>query len=261
VNDEVAHPTDTKDILSWRITHRDHDVRPYSPYPREIWTGSPAFRSEHLPDEVALLLPNHDGNTSFLRALNGHHGVEGARVEGGRVEGGRVEGERVAADTEMSKRVAGLFLADPFLNMTPIAKDLERAGVGWICNLPSVDQQDEDFYAQLSDVGLDRGRELERLQAFRDRGFQIAVVVTHQGGSAAALALRPDAILCLPRVIDFAAGFPSLLQRGHICDSVAQQGKNSGWDGPILMLGKPDEADHPRIWPDSADGLFFRSDS
>lgn len=244
VKNEVAHPTDRTDILSWHIVYRDPERHPYPQRPREIWTGSPAFRSDHLPDEVALLLPNHDGNTAFLKALSDHH---------------RTTVENRSPPVATEQRIAGLFLADPFLNATPIATDLARAGIGWVCNFPSVDQQDEEFYAQLSDVGLDRGRELERLKVFRERGFRIAVVVTHQGGGDAALALSPDTILCLPRVIDFAAGFPSLLQRGHICDSVAHQRRKTGWDGPILMLGTPDEAAHPRLWPDSVDGVFFRS--
>ena len=201
--------------------------------PRAILTLEPRLRHEGMPREVGLLLPTTDGPKRLIDA--------------------------VAADpTAYHDAMLGLFLASPFLNLSATAIRLGQAGVAWIANLPSVAQQDLEFAQQLADVGLDHGRELECLAAFRDRGFKIAVVVADGPGAAAALAIEPEAIIVLPRVTDFAAGFPSLRQRGAAARDVAETARGAGWSGLLLGLGEASEADHAALWPEDLDGLVCR---
>ena len=152
----------------------------------------------------------------------------------------------------------GLFLAGPFLNMTLESARLAGAGLGWITNLPSVEQQDEEFSQQLADVGLDRGRELACLAQLRARGFRVAAVVADGRGAAAAAAIGPEALIILPRVADFAAGFPSLRQRGAAAQAVAAAAAGAGWSGLLLGLAEGSDADHETLWPDRLDGLVCR---
>lgn len=154
--------------------------------------------------------------------------------------------------------VLGLFLASPFLNVSLESARLRRAGVKWIANLPSVVQQDDEFSRQLPDVGLDPARERERLAGFRERGFHIAVVVADGRDATAAAAIEPDAMLVLPRVADFAAGFPSLRQRSSAAQAVAEAVRAAGWRGVLLGLGEPRELDSEGLWSSHLDGLVCR---
>ena len=152
----------------------------------------------------------------------------------------------------------GLFLAGPFLNMALEGGRLAGAGLGWIANLPSVEQQDEEFSQQLADVGLDRGRELACLAQFRAQGFRVAAVAADGPGAAAAAAIGAEALIILPRVADFAAGFPSLRQRGAAAQAVAEAAAGTGWSGLLLGLAEGSDADHETLWPDRLDGLVCR---
>lgn len=152
----------------------------------------------------------------------------------------------------------GLFLGSPFLNVGLEGAKLAQAGVRWISNLPSVDQQDEEFLQQLSDVGLDRQRELASLSQLSAQGFSIAAVVSDAPGAAAAAAITPQAMLVMPRVVDFAAGFPSLRQRGAAAHAVSEAASEAGWNGPLLGLADASEAEHERLWPAPLEGVICR---
>lgn len=152
----------------------------------------------------------------------------------------------------------GLFLAGPFLNVALESTRLRRAKVRWITNLPSVEQQDLEFSRQLTDVGLDLERELECLAQFRSEGFRTAAVVADARGATAAAAIKPDVMIVLPRIVDFAAGFPSLRQRSTAVQSVAGAARHAGWSGIVLGLGDTSEARSERLWPAHLDGLVCR---
>lgn len=152
----------------------------------------------------------------------------------------------------------GLFLAGPFLNVALESARLRRAKVHWITNLPSVEQQDLEFSRQLADVGLDLERELECLSQFRSEGFRTAAVIADARGAAAAAEIKPDIMVVLPRIVDFAAGFPSLRQRSTAVQSVAAAARGAGWSGIVLGLGDTSEAGSERLWPAHLDGLVCR---
>ena len=160
-----------------------------------------------------------------------------------------------AARDEM---VLGLFLANPFLNVDRVAKQLWDAGWRWIANLPGVDQQDPEFSKELTDVHLDLARELEMLGRFRRFGFRVASVIAAPESAPAAAALEPDLVIVLPRVADFAAGFPSSRQRGAVATAVVGTLRDLSWEGTVLILATEAEAAHPALWPDAADGLLLR---
>ncbi len=221
------------EVLRWQIVLRDAAESVGMGLPRAIVTTAPGFRHENMPDEVGLLLPTNDGPKAMIDAVAG---------------GGLGCGDAML----------GLFLASPFLNVSLEAPRLTEAGVRWVVNLPSVEQQDEDFTQQLSDIGLDRGRELDRLSQFRAAGFEVSVVVADGPGAAAAAACSPGAMIVLPRIADFAAGFPSLRQRGAAAQAVAEAARSAGWSGLLLGLGEAGEAAHERLWPESLDGLVCR---
>ena len=144
------------DCLSWRIALGSGTAGPRANIPEAIVTLAPGFRHESMPSEVALLLPNTEGPKRLVDA--------------------------VAHDPALCRNaMLGLFLASPFLNLTLEGERLTRAGVRWITNLPSVEQQDQEFSQQLADVGLDRDRELACLAELRSQGFRIAAVVAAFG--------------------------------------------------------------------------------
>ncbi len=186
-----------------------------------------------MPDELAVLLPAGAGPSSMVEDCIAHPG-------------------------DATTAVLGLFLASPLLNVDIEARRLARAGVRWIANLPSVCQQDAEFCRQLVDVGLDIRREFDNLARFRENGFSVAAVVNDAEQARAATRLDPGALIVMPRVADFAAGFPSLRQRASAVQSVYDGIRDSGFDGMILSLGETREAASEGLWPPRADGLLCR---
>jgi len=221
------------DHMTWRIKLRSGNAALPARVPSEILTGKPRFRNESMPDEIGLLLPTNDGPRHFIDTI-------------------------ASKPDQFDDAMVGLFMANPFLNIPHESPRLQKAGIKWITNLPSVGQQDEDFSLQLSDVGLDHDRELECLAQFRKTGFKIAAVVTDVIDAKAAAAIEPDMLIVLPRVAGFAAGFPSSRQRGAAAQAASDAAGQAGWSGLLLGLGETRELDHERQWPDTLDGLVCR---
>ncbi|MCP4329474.1 MAG: hypothetical protein GY791_13680 [Alphaproteobacteria bacterium] len=219
--------------MTWRIVLRHGGPDAAADIPAAVLTIGPRFRQEGMPEEVSILLPTNAGPKRLIDAVaEGSAPVDGA--------------------------ILGLFLASPFLNVESEGRRLAQAGVRWVTNLPSVAQQDEEFARQLSDVDLDHRRELQSLAAVRDQGFRIAPVVADGADAVAAVDIAPDALIVLPRVADFAAGFPSLRQRGAAIQAVANAVAAAGWPGPVFGLGNTGEAEHERLWPERLDGMICR---
>ena len=219
--------------LSWDITlRRESDLG--SPHlPPAILTARPRFTAGGLPGEVALLLPNNNGASELIS-------------------------EVMAAPTQMEERALGLFLADPFFNVASESSRLRESGVTWVANLPSVEQQDHEFVQLLGDVGLDRSLELERLAKLKSDGFGVLTMVAGAEAASAAAEISPDAVVVLPRVADFAAGFPSFRQRGAAARDVREALQAAGWSGPLLGLAAETEVAHTTLWPDVLDGVVCR---
>ena len=220
-------------LLSWPIVPRARAADRARALPASLITIAPAFRHESMPDEVALLLPTNPGPAGLIEAV--------------------LQNPALCRDA-----ILGLFLAGPFLNLALDGARLADAGVAWVANLPSIEQQDEDFAQQLADVGLDRGREQARLAELSGQGFHTAAVVADGPGAAAALAAGPEVLLVLPRVAEFAAGFPSLRQRGTAAQGVAEAARAAGWRGLLLGLADEREAGHEGLWPEALDGILCR---
>jgi len=220
-------------LLTWAVVLRPSILAQNWPIPAAILTGAPRLRQAGLAPEVGLLLPNTEGPSGLVAGL---------------------------AKTDCDARGAafGLFLADPFLSIPGAVDALRRQGIGCIANLPSVEQQDPEFAQQLSDVGLDFAREVEALRQFQDHGFQVLAVVGDPAAAPAVAALAPLAVVVLPRVPDFAAGFPSFRKRGAVAREVREALRGAGWGGPLLGLATASEAAHETLWPDALDGVVCR---
>ncbi len=159
---------------------------------------------------------------------------------------------------QVAGNAVGLFLADPFLHLPAQLARLSEAGVTWVANLPSVEQQDTEFSQQLTDVGLDGQLERARLAELQEAGFGLIAVVADAQSAGAAAALDPAALLVMPRVGDFAAGFPSFHQRGAAAGAAAAAARDAGWSGPLWGLAEAGEAEHETLWPDVLDGVVCR---
>lgn len=221
------------DQLFWRIVPGASFSSRHADIPDSMLTIGPPFQHESMPHEVAILLPTNPGPTRLIQHL-------------------------VDTPATLGDVILGLFLASPFLNVKVESARLRRAGFHWIANLPSVVQQDEEFSQHLFDVGLGFDRELECLAQFRSEGHRTAVVVTDARTATAAAAIEPDIMIVIPRVADFAAGFPSLRQRSTAVQVVAKAARQAGWPGPLLGLGEFREADSEGLWPNRLDGLVCR---
>lgn len=220
-------------LLAWRLVLRPSILGQNWPIPPSILTGVPRLRHEGLPPEVGLLLPNTDGPAGLVAGLaKGAFQAQGAAL--------------------------GLFLADPFLNISGEVDALRRHGIDCIANLPSVEQQDPEFSQQLGDVGLDFAREVEGLRQFREQGFRILAGVAGPAAAVAVTPLNPLAVVVLPRVPDFAAGFPSFRKRGTVAREIREALRSAEWSGPLLGLATASEAEHETLWPDVLDGVVCR---
>ncbi|MGO1120323.1 hypothetical protein ACTL6U_16575 [Rhodovibrionaceae bacterium A322] len=207
------------------------------PLPTEVITLAAQLQHPNMPQEVGILLPTSQGPRRFMEAL-----VERSD-----------RGPPFQPDA-----ILGLFLADPLINIAREQQRLREAGVRWIANLPSVELQDPDFARQLLDVELDQKRELAALAAFRDHGFKIAAVVADTDSARQAAALKPDLLFVLPRVADFAAGFPSPRQRRAAALEISKVLEAAGLAIPTLGLAQSSERDHTSQWPETLDGLILR---
>lgn len=219
--------------LLWRVQLRTRHASQAPNYPGSVLAIGPSFQHENMPHEVALLLPTNPGPARLIDDIVRHPAL-------------------------CTDAILGLFLASPFLSTAVESARLRRAGVTWITNLPSVDQQDQEFVRELRDVELDHHCELERLARFRAEGFRIATVVTSASDATSVAAIEPDIIIVLPRVADFAAGFPSLRQRNSSARAVAQAARAAGWSGILLGLGNAQEGGSESVWSTALDGIIYR---
>lgn len=221
------------EMLSWKIVLRE-DIRVREAnIPEQVLTIAPAFQHDNMPLEVSLLLPTSMGPRHFLKKINQNSPVS-------------------------ENAILGLFLNDPLLNITTEKSRLRQSGFQWIANLPSVEQQDHEFAQQLSDVGIDRQREFDLLDRLKSEDFKIAVVVSDSTAIPSVVKIDPDIIIVIPKVSDFAAGFPSPRQRSQAALDVFHASQERGWSGILLGFGDHSEIDHERLWPNCVHGLLCR---
>jgi predicted TIM-barrel enzyme len=109
-------------------------------------------------------------------------------------------------DPQAGVAVAGLFLADPFLQMADIARQLSRLGIRTVSNLPTVQLIDGEAGRALERTGHGASSELDVLAAFKAKGFAVLAVACGREMLAACLKLSPDAVIVHP---GFAAAAPA----------------------------------------------------
>ena len=231
--DEITGIVEMAKVLMWNIQLRQTALQQGLDVPEGVLTVAPAFHEEAIPLEVGSLLPTSAGPRAFIELID----QEGP---------------------DLTRFAVGLFLADPFLNLGRECVRIRNTGARWIASLPSVEQHDQEFTQQLSDVGLDSSRERDCLSRFREGGFNIAAVVSDGDSATQAAKLRPEILIVLPRVSDFAAGFPSARQRGAAAQTVKDAAVEAGWSGLLLGLGQSEEMAYESQWPSSLDGLLLR---
>ncbi len=222
-----------QNVMEWRLALRDGSPWEELGLPSAILTLAPGFLDPEMPAELGLLLPNADGPGELIQTVEETPGL-------------------------IAGRGLGLFLADPLLNVPVTLQRLLSGGTPWIANLPSVAQHDPELLQMLEDVGLDHPLETARLSDLQGGGLMAIAVATGGETAAATAAVAPAAIFILPRVRDFAAGFPSPRQRGAAVREAAAAARGTGWDGPILALAAANEAEHEVLWPDGCDGIVCR---
>ncbi len=222
-----------QNVMEWRLTLRAGSRWKDLGLPSAVLSIAPGFLDPDMPAELGILLPNVGGCGDLIAHV-----------------------ERVPE--ALTDAALGLFLADPLLNVSVTAQRLKSVGAGWIANLPSVAQHDPELLQMLEDVGLDHPLETARLSDLQGSGLSAIAVATGGGTAASIAAVDPAAIFILPRVRDFAAGFPSPRQRGAAVREAATAAHATGWKGPILALAASNEADHEVLWPDGCDGIVCR---
>jgi len=218
--------------LKWPLHLREQRAQK-ADLPPCFYSAAPAFTHESMPPEVAVLLPANDGATDLFRILESIRG-------------------------ESAPRAAALFMSDPFVSPARDGKRLLELGVRWVANLPTVDQHDDEFTQYLADVGLNLDMEHKVLAAFQQSGLKIAATISDPDGVSTVAELKPDAVVVLPRVSDFAAGFPSPRQRSAVAQAVRSSLLAAGWTGPLLGFGDEREALLPTQWPEAVDGIVCR---
>lgn len=133
-------------------------------------------------------------------------------------------------------RGIGLFLSDPFLNTPQICAMLDRTGVNWMTNLPSLAQHDDEFLREIGDVGFSVAREIEALAAYRSSGFRTLAVVSSTTHSTAIVAHPADAVLVVPNTRALQVSYPSLPQREATVKDIQKKLRASGLDIPVFPL-------------------------
>jgi len=138
--------------------------------------------------------------------------------------------------TIIRDRGIGLFLSDPFLNTPQICAMLERIGVKWVTNLPSLAQHDDEFLREIGDVGFSVAQELHALAAYRDGGFRTMAVVSSNSHCDAIVAHPADAVLVVPNTRALQVSYPSLPQREATVREIRKTLGAAGLDIPVFPL-------------------------
>ena len=176
-------------MLKWKcLAGTDSRTSQALALPDRFITQSAVFESPDLPLECLALLPSGQGSLGLITDINTHSGLS-------------------------ENQGIGLFLNDPFLNITQVANLLETHKIGWITNLPSIAQHEESLRRDLYDVGISMETELARLAEFRQQGVRtLAAISTLK--HAAMLDQHPaDAVVVLQTTEELQVSFPSFATR------------------------------------------------
>lgn len=199
-------------LLQWPIQLNKQELD----LPNRVITFAPGQSLSKLPLEVGILLPTVAGNRVVLQALQNTHNSH-------------------------EQTAIGLFAADHFLNLDIFLPKLQRANVQWVCNLPALAQHESDFQHYLSEVELTLDYEVKQLAQCRDAGFKTLLIVSERVAPALITKLQPNAIVIVPNVSEFTAGFPKLEQRERVEAELKKELVESGYQGPVLSYREQSE--------------------
>lgn len=217
--------------MIWRFISAPDGRKAHHPLPLGIMTPGVTRLSERLPVEIEYLLPRRSGSTDWRDDLVEHLRYDPALA-------------------------VGLFLSDPFVGVDPFAAVLRRLGARWICNLPSTAQFDPDFAAALGDVGLGHRFEMKLLSQLIEHGFEgIATIATPREAKAARVA-GAAALFVIPRIGDYANGFPRLSERQLALKAIRDVLDDP--HPPLFTLVTEPESHCPELWSAQADGAFVQ---
>lgn len=215
-------------VLRWPIVAWDKEAS----LPSAILTERPAIVSPAVPVEIGLMLP----------AKAGREGLP--------------TGPEIPNDENGG--ALGLFLSSPFLNLDRIIPRLQAASMRCVSNFPTVGFQDPEFARQLSDVGFDPGLELRKAKCLIEAGFDWLAVVADPAYAEVFLDAGPTAVLAMPNLRDFTAGFPSPRVRTELATTILNVAKSRNIDLPVLGYGQAEEAERSSLWPKGVAGLVVR---
>lgn len=208
-------------MQSWKI-HRKSQV---PDLPEVILTAPSGAPVSNLPPELAALLPTRPDEDSWISEIP-------------------------------AEACVGLFMANPLSQRNRIDTRLQDAGVKWVTNLPSVSQHDEEFIANLSEVGLGPRLELENLARYLRQGFKCIATVSSPKDATYAASVGLTNFLVMPHVQAYEGGFPSELTRNRAVAEVA----NVLAELPVTLLGlvSASEAAAKSVWPPQVSAVIER---
>ncbi len=184
--------------------------------PEGIITFAPAFTHPKLPIEALTLLPKTACSQGLLADI--------------------------AENPELAlNRIVGLFITDPFLNLSRIAKDFGRRNVTWVANLPTIAQHDEEFRSLVGDVGFGVKNEMAALAQLSKAGMRTLGAISDPSDALIVAAARPDAVFILPDFACLTKGFTSLATRLNLLEAMCEALSKEGYDGPVFGLFEASE--------------------
>ncbi len=216
------------EVLRWPIVRWADEQK----LPSAILTEKPAFVSPSVPAEIALMLPARAGSETLPTGLE--------------------------IPRDLDDEALGIFLTNPFLNLDRLIQRFGSTSVKWFANYPTVGFQDQEFAPQLADVGFDPGLEVRAATRLIKAGFNWFAVVSDLAFVDDILQAKPAAVLAMPRLSDYTAGFPSPRVRTALVEQVLEAVKEKGLAIPVLGFGETEEGGRVSLWPQGAGGLVVR---
>lgn len=219
-------------IIEWEIHERLDKDAPKSAskagLPTHIMTGPVPIISDKIALELAILLPNRKNDIEWLGTMD--------------------------PTLFQSKRPClGLFMSDPFLRIRHIAMSMQKMGLEWITNLPSVGQHEGRFLSHITEVGLGPEYELQQLYRFLEQGIRCIATIATKSDAEMAIDMGFDTLFVIPKVGAFEVGFPSQLSRDNMVRQISDLPRSDHIK--ILTLAKSSEIAAPNLWPRGTFGV------
>jgi len=204
-------------LLSWEVKNTKAEIDSNNARLERILTFNPGFKTDQIPLEVAMLLPTMSSNEAILESVSNNYNI-------------------------CQTSCVGLFLTDHFLNFSSTVATLQKAGVKWVCNMPSIGLHDAEFKQYLSEVGMGIAKEVEMLSDLQQKGFNTLCIIASEQDVLEFVKISPNAICVMPQVSSFVSGFPSLHQRNLKETSILAKLDEARWIGQSFCYRQESES-------------------